>query len=61
MLIQEVKPIHCQNVLNKMAQNYSNLVIEHSRLVMRMMFDSALENEMIAKESSDKKCKMYKW
>ncbi len=31
------------------------LVIEHSRLVMRMMFDSALENEMIAKESSDKK------
>ncbi len=57
MLIQEVKPIHCQNVLNKMAQNYCNSVIEHSRLVMRMMFDSALENEMIAKNPVTKNVK----
>lgn len=57
MLIQEVKPIHCQNILNKMAQHYSNSVIEHSRLVMRMMFDSALENEIITKNPVTKSVK----
>lgn len=57
MFIQEVKPIHCQNILNKMAQHYSNSVIEHSRLVMHMMFDSALENEIIAKNPVTKSVK----
>lgn len=32
-----------------MASGYANSVIEHSRLVMWMMFDSAAENEMLAK------------
>ena len=47
--IKEIKPLHCQNVLNQMSAHYSNSVIDHSRLVMRMLFDSAVENELLAK------------
>ena len=59
MLIKEIKPFHCQNVLNQMAERYANSVIEHSRLVMWMMFDSAVENEIILKNPVTKtvKCK----
>ena len=49
MLLKDVKPLHCQNVLNQMGEKYANSVIEHSRLVMWMMFDNAVENEIIAK------------
>lgn len=34
MLLKDVKPLHCQNVLNQMAERYANSVIEHCRLVM---------------------------
>ena len=57
MLIKEVKPLHCQNVLNKMAEKYSNSVIEHSRLVMWMIFDSAVENELITRNPITKSIK----
>lgn len=53
----KVKPLHCRNVLNQMASRYANSVIEHSRLVMWMMFDSALENELIAKNPVTKSVK----
>lgn len=49
MLLKEIKPLHCQQILNQMASRYSNSVIEQTRLVMRMMFDSAVENELISK------------
>ncbi len=57
MPIKEVKPLHCQNVLNQMADSYANSVIEHSRLVMWMLFDSALENELIPKNPVTKSVK----
>lgn len=59
MQLQNVKPLHCQSVLNQMADKYSNSVIESSRLVMRMLFDSAVENELLAKNPVTKsvKCK----
>ena len=57
MLIKEVKPLHCQNVLNRMAEKYSNSVIEHSRLVMWMIFDSAVENELITRNPITKSIK----
>lgn len=57
MLLKDVKPLHCQNVLNQMADRYANSVIEHSRLVMRMMFDSAVENELISKNPVTKSVK----
>ena len=49
MRLIEVKPLHCQNVLNQMSTKYANSVIEHTRLVMRMLFDCAVENELLAK------------
>ena len=45
-----------------MSAHYSNSVIDHSRLVMRMLFDSAVENELLAKNPVTKsvKCKSGK-
>ena len=62
MPLKEIKPLHCQNVLNQMSAHYSNSVIDHSRLVMRMLFDSAVENELLAKNPVTKsvKCKSGK-
>lgn len=57
MLLREIKPLHCQTVLNQMASRYSNSVIEQTRLVMRMMFDSAVENELLAKNPVTKSVK----
>ena len=57
MLLKDIKPLHCQNVLNNMSEKYANSVIEHSRLVMWMMFDSALENELITKNPVTKSVK----
>lgn len=57
MLIHDIKPLHCQNVLNEMASSYANSVIEQSRLVMFMIFDSAVENEFLAKNPVTKSVK----
>lgn len=57
MLLKDIKPMHCQNVLNQMNVKYANAVIEHSRLVMLMMFECAVENEIIAKNPVTKAVK----
>lgn len=57
MPLREIKPLHCQNVLNQMSNRYSNSVIEQTRLVMRMIFDSAVENELLAKNPVTKSVK----
>ena len=57
MRLKEVKPLHCQNVLNQMSSGYANSVIEHTRLVMRMLFDCAVENELLAKNPVTKSVK----
>lgn len=57
MLLKDIKTLHCQNVLNQMAVHYSNSVIEHSRLVMWAMFDSALENGLLEKNPVSKSVK----
>lgn len=57
MPLNEVKPLHCQNVLNEMSSRYANSVIEHTRLVMRMLFDCAVENELLAKNPVTKSVK----
>ena len=49
MLLNEVKPLHCQNVLNKMAEKYRNSTIEQARMTMYGFFESALENDLIVK------------
>lgn len=57
MFLKEVKPLHCQNVLNQMSDKYANSVIGHSRLVMWMLFDSAVENELLSKNPVTKSVK----
>lgn len=57
MPLKKIKPLHCQNVLNQMSSKYSNSVIEQTRLVMRMMFDSAVENELLIKNPVTKSVK----
>lgn len=57
MPLTEIKPLHCQNVLNQMASRYSNSVIGQTRLVMRMMFDSAVENDLLTKNPVTKSVK----
>lgn len=57
MLLRELRPLHCQNVLNQMSSRYSNSVIAQTRLVMRMMFDSAVENELLYKNPVTKSVK----
>lgn len=44
----DVKPLHCQQVLNRMYyENYAGSTIEQTRITMFNMFYSAEENEMI--------------
>ena len=57
MLVKDVKPLHCQNILNQMSGKYSNTVITLSRLVIYMLFDSAMENELIVKNPVTKNVK----
>ena len=57
MLLKDIKPLHCQNILNQMSDKYTNAVINHSRIVMYMMFDSAVENELIVKNPITKSIK----
>ena len=57
MLLKDIKPLHCQNILNQMSEKYTNAVINHSRIVMYMMFDSAVENELIVKNPITKSIK----
>ncbi len=48
MRINDVKPIHCQEVLNRMAEEgYAGSTIEQTRVTMQTMFWSAFENHII--------------
>ena len=48
--LTDVKPIHCQQVLNNMADaGYSSTTIRAARIVMRNMFEFACENDILLK------------
>lgn len=50
MLVSDVKPLHCQNVLNVMAKDgYCTSTINLTRTTMRTLFECAVENGLIAK------------
>lgn len=57
MLFKDIKPLHCQNILTRMADRYSNSVIVYSRLVMWMTFDNAFKNGRIVKNPVTKSMK----
>lgn len=49
MSLQSVKPMHCQNIINRMADSgYKNATIKLACTVMKQFFEGAVENEMIA-------------
>ncbi len=54
MPLNEVKPIHCQNVLNRMADTYRNSTIKMTSITMYGMFQSAVDNELILKNPMTK-------
>ena len=47
MLISEVKPMHCQQVLNLMEEKYKGSTMEQCRITMTSMFFYAQENGII--------------
>lgn len=48
MIISEVKPMHCQQVLNLMMNKYKGSTIELCRITMVSMFSCAQENQIIS-------------
>lgn len=49
MVISEVKPVHCQKVLNLMEDKYKGSTMQQCRITMVSMFSCAQENEIIPK------------
>lgn len=47
MIISEVKPMHCQQVLNRMEEKYKGSTMEQCRITMVSMFLYAQENQII--------------
>lgn len=62
MLLKDVKPLHCQDVLNQMADGYMNSTIQRTRTVLWVLLDSAVENELLLKNPVTKsvRCKSGK-
>ena len=57
MTLAEVKPMHCQNVLNLMKDNYKSSTIYQTRMAMYCMFSDAAENDIILKNPVTKSVK----
>lgn len=63
MLLIDVKPLHCQNILNQMSlSEYQITTINLTRTTIKVLFDDAVENELITKNPVTKsvKCKQDK-
>ena len=60
MLLVDVKPMHCQNILNSMAEKYKGSTIEQTRIAMCSMFHYAWVNEVIMKNPVNGTVKLSK-
>lgn len=60
MIISEVKPMHCQQVLNCMEEKYKGSTMEQCRIAMTNMFSYAVENQIIPKNPVTKSVKCPK-
>ena len=49
MLLSEVKPIHCQDILNKMIQTYAESTVYQCRITMYVLFEAAVENDILGR------------
>lgn len=57
MKICDIKPIHCQEAMNKMNEKYSPATVKGVRSVLHGLFDSAVDNDLIAKNPINKSIK----
>lgn len=57
MLLSEIKPLHCQNVLNQMKNDYKTSTIYQTRITLYTMFADAVENDVIIKNPVTKSVK----
>lgn len=57
MLMSDVKPMHCQNVLNQMKDDYKTSTIYQTRITLYCMFSDAVENDVILKNPVTKAVK----
>lgn len=57
MLLVDVKPMHCQNVLNQMKDDYKTSTIYQTRITLYCMFSDAVENDVIIKNPVTKAVK----
>lgn len=57
MLLSDVKPMHCQNVLNQMKDDYKSSTICQTRITLYCMFSDAVENDVIQKNPVTKAVK----
>lgn len=49
MELREIKPIHCQKVLNMLNEDHKKSTIKSYRILMCNIFDCAVENDLIEK------------
>lgn len=57
--LMDVKPLHCQNILNKMSTKYNKSTIERTRTVLHSMFKCAEENGLIISNPVKKSVKVH--
>ena len=53
MLLSDVKPMHCQIVLNRMEKEYAGSTIKQTYICMGTMLRSAVNNDLLAKHPMD--------
>lgn len=58
MLVTEVKTIHCQNVMILLKGKYSKSTLSQTRSLMKILFDYALDNEIITSNPVTRKVKV---
>lgn len=59
MLLKDVKPLHCQNILNQMSMgDYKDSTINLTRITMNVLFDDAVDNGLIMRNPVTKSVKI---
>lgn len=58
MILSDVKPLHCQHILNQMAPHYAESTIYQCRIALFTMFESAVENDVLLRNPVKKSVKI---
>ena len=60
MRLEDVKPIHCQEIINQGLEKYAYNSILEARIRLKQIFDAAVENQLIEQSPVTKSVKMPK-